>query len=150
MSSAGTSVSRLVAAGPERVFAELCNGWDYASWIVGAAHIRAVDAAWPDVGSRIHHAVGPWPLLIRDTTEVEAISRPRRLLLRARIWPAGEAMVEFLLAPAEGGTDVTMTETIVAGPMRLLGPVAGVGLTYRNAETLARLAARAERPTGGS
>jgi len=34
--------------------------------------------------------------------------------------------------------------------MRLLGPVAGIGLTFRNAETLSRLTARAERPAGGS
>lgn len=144
--TARSVLTRHIAAGPADVFAELSDGWGYSAWVVGAAHIRAVDPAWPGLGSRIHHSIGPWPLVIQDTTAVEEVSPERRLVLRARIWPAGEAVVEFDIAPADGGVDLTMTETVVTGPLRLLGPLAAAGLHVRNVETLARLAARIERP----
>lgn len=141
-----TTITRHVAARPERVFAELSDGWGYSAWVVGAAHIRAVDPGWPAAGSRIHHAVGPWPVVIQDTTTVQEVSPGARLALRARIWPAGEAVVEFVLTAAGEGTELTMTETVVAGPLRLLGPLAAAGSKVRNGETLDRLTARVVRP----
>jgi uncharacterized protein YndB with AHSA1/START domain len=71
-------VSRIIRTGPERVFAVLADGWSYASWVVGADHIREVDDAWPGVGARVHHQVGPWPLHIKDQTSVRVV-RPDRL-----------------------------------------------------------------------
>jgi hypothetical protein len=65
-----TEVTRLVDAPPAEVFATLADGWTYPLWVVGAAHMRAVDPAFPAVGSKLHHSVGLWPLLIEDTTEV--------------------------------------------------------------------------------
>ena len=142
-----TQVNRHVAVPPERVFEILADGWTYASWVVGTSYIRAVDPHWPAAGSRIHHAVGPYPLVIRDTTTVRELTPGRRLLVRVRIWPVGEGDVDFQVDPVPGGTGstVTLTETVVAGPWRLLGPVTEALLHARNVATLERLAALAER-----
>lgn len=148
------AVSRHIQAEPSKIFSILADGWTYAGWVVGTSHIRAVDANWPEPGSRMHHAVGPWPLVIRDTTTVSELSPDRHLLLRARIWPAGEADIDLRLdadAPgtAAAGTDapgtlVTMTETPKGGLLRYLGPLSAGLLRARNTESLGRLAAQAE------
>ncbi|CAN5274456.1 SRPBCC family protein [soil metagenome] len=142
-------VRKQIRATPGQIFAILADGWSYAGWVVGTSHIRAVDEGWPAPGNRIHHAVGPWPVLIRDTTTVLDIEPDRRLRMGVRIWPIGEAEVELLLDPAPGsssdsGTLVTMTETPTAGPGRFLGPAGSVLLALRNTESLSRLALRAE------
>ncbi len=51
--------------------------------------------------------------------------------------------------PGAGGTGstVTMTESVVAGPWRLLGPLTDALLHARNVATLERLAALAEHRT---
>lgn len=112
--------------------------------MVGTAHIRAVDATWPEVGSQIHHSVGPWPLVLHDATTVREFSPGRHLILRAGFWPAGEAEVEFTVEPVADGVRLRMAETVLGGPMRWLGPVAAAGLRVRNGETLSRLKARVE------
>lgn len=38
------SVSRVIAATPEQVFAVLAHGWSYSNWVTGTSHMRAVDA----------------------------------------------------------------------------------------------------------
>jgi len=139
-----STVHRFIRASPQRIWAELSDGWNYASWVVGASHIRDVDEAWPEPGSRIHHAVGPWPLVIRDTTAVSEADASRRLLLQARMWPAGEAAIELRLEPDGEGTAVTMTERLLAGPGRYVGLLVEPLLVLRNAEALSRLAARVE------
>ena len=140
------TVSRRVTAAPEAVFGVLADGWSYAGWVVGASRIRAVDPEWPAAGSRIHHSVGAWPLLVDDTTEVMRVEPGRELRLRARAWPAGEAEVRFLLAPdGAGATEVTLQEDAVRGPGTLLPtPLRRLVLVPRNVETLRRLAFRAE------
>lgn len=142
-------VTRHVAAPSERVFEIIADGWSYAGWVVGTSHIRAVDPDWPAPGSHMQHAVGPWPLVIRDSSTVIEFAPGRRLLLRVRIWPVGEGDVEFVVEPAPGGngSTVTMTETAAAGPWRLLGPVNEAMLHARNGATLERLAALAEQRT---
>jgi hypothetical protein len=142
-------VSRHVAAPPDRVLEILADGWTYAGWVVGTAHIRAVDPHWPAPGSRIQHAIGPWPVVIRDSTTMREFAVGRRLLMRVRLWPVGEGDVEFVVDPEPGGvgSSVTMTETVVKGPWRLLGPVTDSLLHARNVETLDRLAALAEHRT---
>ena len=57
----------------------LADGWSYATWVVGAARVRDVDPGWPATGSRVHHSVGLWPLLIQDFTLVECSEPPREL-----------------------------------------------------------------------
>ena len=64
------TVTRRVEAPVERVYTVLADGWTYAGWVVGTSHIRAVDAHWPAPGSKIYHASGPWPLVVRDYTEM--------------------------------------------------------------------------------
>jgi len=141
-------VDRHVAAAPDEVFAVLADGWSYSNWVVGASHIRAVDAAWPAAGSTLHHASGNWPLTLDDETRVETLDPGRSLVLLARGRPLGEARIELTVTPEDGGTRVTMTESPVSGPGHWLhNPVSEFLLAKRNEESLARLAAIAERRT---
>jgi uncharacterized protein YndB with AHSA1/START domain len=143
------AVTRLIGAPVARVFAVLADGWTYPLWVVGASHMRAVDAEWPAVGARLHHSVGLWPLVIEDTTEVLEMEPGRRLVLRARVWPTGAARVELDLAPHPDGTIVTMREQVVEGPGQLIPPAAQHALLVpRNREALARLDAIARNRTG--
>jgi uncharacterized protein YndB with AHSA1/START domain len=144
-----STVSRSIKATPQRVFAELADAWMYTSWVVGAAHIRGVDAHWPAAGSKLYHKVGAWPLTVSDDTEVIEVAEPNRLVLQARAWPFGEARVELTIAPDDDGALVTMTEQPTNGPGRWLHtPIQEAFLRRRNLESLARLASIAEnRPS---
>ena len=141
-----TEVRGQVRAGTDRVFAELADGWAYVGWVVGASHIRDVDAAWPAVGSKIHHKVGVWPADVADYTESLACEPGRRLLLRARGWPLGEAVVEIVLQPlGPSVTQVVIREAPSAGPGHWLdNPLLRLVLRLRNRETLRRLTDRVE------
>jgi uncharacterized protein YndB with AHSA1/START domain len=142
-----SSVSRVIKATPEQVWDILSDGWLYPVWVVGASRMREVDEQWPDAGATLHHSVGSWPALINDSTTVVE-SEPRSLLrLRARAWPAGEAEVVLHLEPHAGGTThVTIEEDIASGPTRAIPqPVRAPLLSWRNTETLRRLAFIAER-----
>lgn len=139
-------VERNVKTTPERVWDVLADGWLYPLWVVGASRIREVDDSWPEVGSRIHHSVGAWPALLDDSTSVTACQPGRRLELRARAWPAGEADVAIQLTQSGAGTRVVIEEDVASGPARLVpAPVRALGLGWRNVETLRRLAFLAER-----
>ncbi|MGN9908302.1 SRPBCC family protein [Phytohabitans sp. LJ34] len=132
--------SRMFGTSPERVFAVLADGWTYASWVVGASHIRDVDDGWPAAGTRIHHQVGPWPLHVKDTTWVHAVVPGRMLELHARAWPLGEAMVRLDLEPVNGATRVTLTYDLIAGVGRFVPHlVQSVLLGPRSTEMLSRL-----------
>ena len=78
---------------PEDVARVLGNGWLYASWVVGASRMRSVDDEWPAPGSKLHHSVGTWPLVLNDSTEVLEWKPGERMVLRARGWPIGVAQV---------------------------------------------------------
>jgi uncharacterized protein YndB with AHSA1/START domain len=136
-----STTSRPVAATPEQVWEVLADGWLYPLFVVGAARMRAVDDTWPAVGSRLHHSVGTWPLLIDDTTEVLEVEEGKRLLLLARGWPAGQAHVDISLQPSGDTTVVTITEDATAGPGLLVPkPLRDAQLHVRNVEALRRLA----------
>lgn len=140
-----TDNTRLLHATPEQVWEVLCDGWVYPVWVVGASRMREVDDAWPAVGSKLHHSVGMWPLLIDDNTEVLEATPGRSLTLRARGWPIGEAQVVIRLRPVGDDTEVTISEEPVSGPGALVPPpVKGLSLKWRNTETLRRLAYIAE------
>ena len=143
-------VSIRVRANSERVFAVLADGWSYVGWVVGAAHIREVDTGWPAQGTRIHHSVGPWPLLVHDVTTVHAVDPPRSLELDARLWPLGTARIRLELTEVEPGvTEVRMTERAVRGPARFVPHVVqALLLVPRNRESLRRLAAMVVGKTG--
>lgn len=136
-----STTRRSIAATPEQVWSVLADGWLYPLFVVGAARMREVDDTWPAVGSRLHHSVGSWPVLVDDTTEVLEVEEGRRLLLLARAWPAGQAHVEITLTPDAGGTEVTMVENATSGPGALVPKaVQDPQLHLRNVETLRRLA----------
>ena len=139
-------VSRAVAAPAEAVWAVLADGWQYATWVVGASRVRAVDEHWPDAGQRLHHSVGPWPALISDSTRAEESDAPRRLVLTARGWPLGEARVEIeIVADGPESCTVSIAEDASSGPGRLVPmPVRQALILPRNKEALLRLALIAE------
>lgn len=138
---------RSIAAPQSKVWEVLSDGWLYPLWVVGASRMREVEEAWPAEGSRLHHSVGAWPMLIDDTTEVLENVPGTSLLLKARAWPGGAARVRMRLDPEKGGgTTVTMSEDAVSGPGRLVpSPIRQPGLAWRNTECLRRLAYLAER-----
>ncbi len=133
-------------ATPEQVWNVLADGWLYPLFVVGASRMREVDDTWPGVGSKLHHSVGVWPLLLNDSTEVLECSPTSYLKLKARGWPAGEAEVELRLEAAGDTTEVSITEDLTRGPGRLLPkPARDPQIAWRNVETLRRLAYVAER-----
>lgn len=130
---------------PEDVFDILTDGWSYAMWVVGAARIRSVDREWPAPGSRIHHSVGAWPLLISDYTEVEDLDEHREIRLRVRAWPTGEGIVVIHCEADGDRTRVVMEERAVSGPASLMPkPLQDLLLGPRNVEVLRRLGYLAE------
>jgi hypothetical protein len=142
------TTTRHVHASPAEVWDVLSDGWLYPVWVVGASRMREVEEGWPTDGSRLHHSLGAWPLLINDDTEVVE-SRPQSLLsLRGRGWPLGEVAIVIRLRPVGGETEVVIEEDVVAGPGHLVPkPLRGLALRWRNVETLRRLAYIAERRT---
>ncbi len=60
---------------------------------------------WPEVGSKLHHSVGAWPLLVDDNTEVIDATPHHSLTLRARAWPMGEASVHLRLVAVGAETE---------------------------------------------
>lgn len=130
---------------PEDVFAVLEDGWTYGMWVVGAARIRAVDAGWPAPGTKIHHSVGLWPVLLSDTTSVEAVDAPREITLTARAWPTGQARVRITCETHPQGTLVTMEEQATSGPAAMMpDAMQDPMLHLRNVEALRRLRYLAE------
>lgn len=142
------TVRRQVAATPREVWSVLSDGWLFPSWVVGAARMREVDTNWPAPGTRLHHSVGGWPVMLDDRTEVIESEPERLLVLRAHAWPAGAAEVRIALDGQSAGTLVSLSEDAVAGPAammpRLLRQAA---ITPRNREVLHRLACLAEGRT---
>ena len=142
------TTSMVIEASPSEVFGVLADGWTYSNWVVGTSHIRAVDADWPTVGSRLHHAVGAWPLLTRDYTEVESLRPDAEVVLFASGSRLGAARIRITLEPRDGGTQVTMAETPVSGIGKWLhNPAQDAVLHRRNDEALNRLRATVRRFT---
>jgi hypothetical protein len=140
-------VTKTSTATPEQIWNVLADGFSYSAWVVGASHVRAVDAAWPQPGAKLHHAVGVWPLLIKDSTSVESCVAGRSLGLLASARPFGHARVLLELDPRPGGAQLTMSEAPVSPGLRgsmprlFWAPL----LRARNEESLGRLVALAER-----
>ena len=137
--------TKIVRTSPDKVWDVLTDGWLYPLWVVGATRMRAVDAEWPAVGSKLHHSVGVWPLVIDDNTEVLECEPGTMLRLRARGWPVGEAEVVLRLSPSGRETLVEIDEDAVSGPGTFVpGLARGLSIKVRNVETLRRLALLAE------
>ncbi|MGN9805922.1 SRPBCC family protein [Micromonospora sp. L32] len=137
----------MIDAPPQRVFDVLADGWTYSDWVVGTVHVRDVDDTWPRVGSQLHHKAGPWPLSLHDSSTVLACEPPHKMVIKAGLWPAGEAIVVFTLEPV--GTDATRVrigEDFAAGPLRWIrNKLNDLVLHQRNKETLRRLSDIATR-----
>ena len=140
-------VSHDVATSPDNVFAVLSDGWSYADWVVGNSHVREVDSGWPEVGTRIHHSAGVWPVRIEDSTAVVAMEPGRFLELDAKLSLLGAARIRFTLTSwyCGYGTRIVMAEEAVRGPGGVIPtPLQALLLRPRNIESLARLADLAE------
>ncbi|MFI6823903.1 SRPBCC family protein [Micromonospora sp. NPDC050187] len=140
----------MIGAPPQQVFDVLADGWTYSDWVVGTAHVRDVEDGWPAVGTRLHHRAGPWPVSLTDASTVLACEPPHRLVIRAGLWPAGEAIVVFTLQPVgSDSTRVRLGEDFAAGPLRWVrNKLNDLVLKQRNKETLNRLADIATRQKG--
>ena len=138
-------------APPDAVFAVASDPWRFADWVVGAKCIRAVDSSWPEPGSRFHHRFGVGPFTIDDSTVLEELDPPHKLVLRARARPTGVARVTLELRPADGGgTDVVMDEAAVSGPAKWVqNPLTDVLVVARNKACLHRLGDLATAEVGG-
>jgi len=135
----------VVRASPEAVWAVLSDPFRYDDWVVGTREIREADETWPAVGSRLHHTVGVPPLLVHDVTEVLESEPQRRLVLQAKLRPAGVLKVDIRLRPEGANTRVQMQEHVVGGPLRLTGPLGDVGAQARMEVGLRRLRRLVER-----
>jgi hypothetical protein len=134
-----------VSAETSAVWEVLADGWSYPLWVVGATHMRDVDADWPAVGSRLHHSVGLWPFQISDSTRVLEVDTGRMLTLEAKAWPFGTARVVLRLEPTPQGSRVHITEEAESGVGWFVPSVVQTPfVNTRNAETLSRLADIAE------
>ena len=143
-------ITRRVHATTDAVWSVLADGWMYATWVVGASRIRAVQPHWPQLGSRIHRFFGVWPALIDDHTEVLECDPGRELLLKARGWPAGEAHVRIQITTGStpNSSIVSIAEDVTGGPGRFIPrPARQLLITPRNTEALRRLALIAEAHT---
>lgn len=137
--------TRVIQTDPGKVWAVLADGWLYPLWVVGASRMRRVDDSWPEVGAKLHHSFGTWPVLIDDNTEVLECQQGRFLRLRARGWPLGEAEVSVTLSATGAHTLVEIAEEAVSGPGALTPKVVETPMIkWRNSETLRRLAFIAE------
>ena len=142
------TTSIVIEASPADVFAVLSDGWTYSNWVVGTSHIRAVQANWPSVGSRLYHAVGAWPMVTRDYSEVEKLEPDSEIVLYASGSKLGSARIRITVEPHPDGSQVAIHETPVDGPGKWLhNPLQDVLLHRRNIESLHRLRATVRRFT---
>jgi hypothetical protein len=126
----------------------MADGWTYSQWVVGNGRMRAVDAGWPAPGSKIHHTIGVWPLIINDETEVEACTPRQELVLLAKGRPFGGARITLRLIASPTGCCIEMSEVPVGVPLSLVPRRLALAAAWpRNRECTWRLAAHAERRT---
>jgi hypothetical protein len=138
--NAMSTVSQLFNTPAADVWRVIADGWLYSGWVVGASRIRAVDDTWPQAGSRLHHSVGAWPLVINDSTRVTGAEPGKSLELVARGWPLGEAKVLITIEDQGNQCLVTIAEDAIRGPgKRVPKMLRDPMITMRNRETLQRL-----------
>lgn len=140
------TTTRTTTASCADVWNVLADGWAYATWVVGASRIRAVDPEWPQPGSTIAHSVGVWPALLSDVTRSVGAHVDREIKLEARALPFGKASVTVRLQPLATGCRIEIIEHALTAPANLVPDSVQHALAHpRNSEALARLALLAER-----
>jgi uncharacterized protein YndB with AHSA1/START domain len=128
------------------VFAVLDDPYAYPRWVVGARRIRDVDATWPAVGSRFHHAIGTAAGELHDSSKIVERNPPHRMVLEVRFRPTGVARVTLDVVDAGSATEIVMEETPISGPVsRLPRWFTEPLLSLRNALSLQRLRHEIER-----
>ena len=134
-------VSKRIDRPIEDVFAALVTPVTYPSWLVGCKEIRAVDDGWPAVGTRFHHCVGvAGPVTVADSSRVEAIEAPHRLVLEVRARPVGRGQVTFTLEQQAPGSSTTLTvDEVPVGRLAVLRPLLAPLVMARNERSLTRL-----------
>lgn len=139
------------SATTDQVWNVLADGWSYATWVVGASRIRAVDTTWPAAGSRIHHSVGVWPIVLSDHTVSRGVHEGRELRMSARALPFGAASITMRLHPLATGCRIEMIEHAETAPFTLVPDALQHAAVHpRNSEALRRLALLAERSSSPS
>lgn len=140
------TVHRTIRRPRAEVFEALVTPPTYPNWLVGCRKMRAVDASWPEVGSRFHHTVGlVGPLTVDDHSEVLAIADGVELSLEVRALPFGRGRATFRLADGTepGTTNVTLDEVPI-GTLAALRPALDPLVARRNEASLAALAEHVE------
>jgi hypothetical protein len=140
----------VVHLAPDEVFTLLLDPYVYPKWVVGTRQVRKVDADWPRMGARFHHAVGAGPFSTRDSTKILVSRPPFDLDLEVRFRPLGVACVSLRLSDAGGGRcRIVLDEEPIAGPAgRLRGRAWDAVVHARNALSLWRLRRLAESRPG--
>ena len=142
------TVKRDTTATRRQVWDVIADGWTYSQWVVGNSRMRAVDPSWPAVGSKIHHTIGIWPVVINDETEVESCTPEEELVLLAKTRPFGQARITLRLHDTANGCRIEMAEVPVGGPLNLIPRRLALAAAFpRNRECTWRLASLAERRT---
>jgi uncharacterized protein YndB with AHSA1/START domain len=127
------TVTRETTASREQVWNVIADGWTYSQWVVGNTRMRAVDPAWPAPGSKIHHTIGIWPLVLNDETVVESCTPQEELVLLARGRPFAAARITLRLFDTQNGTRIEMAEVPAGGPLNWI-PRRLVALAERREE----------------
>jgi uncharacterized protein YndB with AHSA1/START domain len=141
-----SSNSISVSASPEAVFAVLDDAYAYPRWVVGARRVRHVDASWPAVGSKFHHAIGNAAAELHDSSKILERQSPDRIVLEVRFRPTGVAIVEIDVKRDGDNSLVTIVETPTSGPVsHVPGFVTDPLLFVRNMLALQRLRHEIER-----
>jgi uncharacterized protein YndB with AHSA1/START domain len=129
-----------VSASPDVVFDVLDDPCAYPRWVVGARRVRRVDATWPAVGSKFHHAIGSALGELHDSSKVLERNRPHRMVLEVRFRPTGVARVEIDVVPDGEESIITLVESPTCGPAALVPRfITDPLLAIRNALALQRL-----------
>lgn len=139
-------VTRDTTASRQQVWDVIADGWTYSQWVVGNTRMRAVDPSWPNPGSKIHHSLGVWPVVLDDETTVVACEPLREIVLAAKARPFGAARVTLRLHDIAEGCRIEMSEVPISRPLKWLPQSATLAAAWpRNRECTWRLAAVAER-----
>ena len=140
------TVTRDTTATRQQLWNVIADGWTYSQWVVGNTRMRAVETSWPAPGSKIHHTIGIWPVVLNDETEVESCTPEEELVLLAKTRPFGGARITLRLFDTPNGSRVEMAEVPVGGPLNWVPRRLALAAVYpRNRECTARLVALAER-----
>jgi uncharacterized protein YndB with AHSA1/START domain len=131
-------VSVTIPASRPDVYDTIADPTTYPEWLGGAQNVRAVDPAFPKAGAGFDHEVGPTKdLTVADDSVSEGAQRPERLDLEVHIH-AFTGHVEFHLADAGDGTEVTLREH-ADGAWAIAMPLLRAALFARNRGSLERL-----------